>query len=78
MLVLSRKKNQGILIRGREGDIRVVVIDAERGKLRLGIKAPGGYTIIREELIVETQDANRRSVMEGAENMKALVEDRGE
>jgi carbon storage regulator CsrA len=78
MLVLSRKKNQGILIRGREGDIRVVVIDAERGKLRLGIKAPGGYTIIREELILETKDANRRSVMEGAENMKALVEDRGE
>jgi len=69
MLVLSRKKNQAILIRGKEGDIRVVVLDAERGKLRLGIKAPGGYTIIREELISETRDANRRSVVEGVDNM---------
>jgi len=72
MLVLSRKKNQAILIRGKEGDIRVVVLDAERGKLRLGIKAPGGYTIIREELISETRDANRRSVMEGVDNMDVL------
>jgi len=78
MLVLSRKKNQGILIRGREGDIRVVVIDAERGKLRLGIKAPGGYTIIREELILETKDANRRSVMEGVDDVKAFVGGEGE
>ena len=78
MLVLSRKKNQGILIRGREGDIRVVVIDADRGKLRLGIKAPGGNTIIREELILETKDANRRSVMEGVDDVKAFVGGEGE
>ena len=78
MLVLSRKKNQGILIRGREGDIRVVVLDSDRGKLRLGIKAPGGYTIIREELILETKDANRRSAMEGFDSVKALVGDQGE
>ena len=78
MLVLSRKKDQGILIRGKEGDIRVVVLDAERGRLRLGIKAPGGYTIIREELILETREANRRSVMEGIEGMKDFVEDQSE
>jgi len=78
MLVLSRKKNQAILIRGKEGDIRVVVLDAERGKLRLGIKAPGGYTIIREELISETRDANRRSVVEGLDNMDVFAGGRGE
>ncbi|MGD0657396.1 MAG: carbon storage regulator [Syntrophorhabdales bacterium] len=78
MLVLSRKKDQGILIRGKEGDIRVVVLDAERGRLRLGIQAPGGYTIIREELILETREANRRSVMEGIEGMKDFVEDQSE
>jgi carbon storage regulator CsrA len=78
MLVLSRKKDQGILIRGKEGDIRVVVLDAERGRLRLGIQAPGGYTIIREELILETREANRRSVMEGVEGMKDFVEDQSE
>jgi carbon storage regulator CsrA len=78
MLVLSRKRNEAILIRGKEGDIRVVVLDAERGKLRLGIKAPGGYTIIREELILETRDANRRSAMKGVEGMKAFGGDQGE
>ena len=78
MLVLSRKKNQAILIRGKEGDIRVVVIDVDKGKLRLGIKAPGGYTIIREELISETRDANRRSVMEGVDNMHVFAGDQGE
>ncbi len=78
MLVLSRKKDQGILIRGKEGDIRVVVLDAERGKLRLGIQAPRGYTIIREELILETRDANRRSVMEGVESMRDFVGDERE
>ena len=78
MLVLSRKKDQGILIRGKEGDIRVVVLDAERGRLRLGIQAPGGYTIIREELILETRDANRRSVMEGLESMRDFVGDERE
>ena len=70
MLVLSRKKNQGILICGKEGDIRVVVLDSDKGKLRLGIKAPGGYTIIREELVSETKDANRRSAMDGVEGLK--------
>jgi carbon storage regulator CsrA len=78
MLVLSRKKNQGILIRGKEGDIRVVVLDADKGKLRLGIKAPGGYTIIREELVLETRDANRRSAVEGVDGMKAMMGDQGE
>ena len=78
MLVLSRKKNQAILIRGREGDIRVMVLDADKGKLRLGIEAPKGCAIIREELILETRDANRRSVMEGLESMRDFVGDERE
>ena len=78
MLVLSRKKDQGILIRGREGEIRVVVLDADKGKLRLGIKAPGGYTIIREELISETKDANRRSAVENMDGLEAFMGGRGE
>ena len=78
MLVLSRKKNQGILIRGKEGEIRVVVLDAEKGKLRLGIKAPEGYTIIREELVSETKDANRRSAVENMDGLKTFMGGRGE
>ena len=75
MLVLSRKKNQAILIRGREGDIRVMVLDADKGKLRLGIEAPKGCAIIREELVLETRDANRRAAMKGVDNMNAFEGD---
>ena len=78
MLVLSRKKDQGILIRGKEGEIRVVVLDAEKGKLRLGIKAPQGYTIIREELVSETKDANRRSAVENVDGLKTSMGGDGE
>ena len=78
MLVLSRKKNQGILIRGKEGDIRVVVLEADKGRLRLGMEAPKGYTIIREELILETKDANRRSAVEDIDGMKTIMGDQGE
>jgi carbon storage regulator CsrA len=78
MLVLSRKKNQGILIHGKDGDLRVVVLDADKGRLRLGIEAPKGYTIIREELVFETKEANRRSAMEGVEGMKHIMGDHGE
>jgi carbon storage regulator len=78
MLVLSRKKNQGILIQGKEGDVRVVVIEADKGRLRLGIEAPRGYTIIREELVLETKEANKRSAVEGADGMKAMMGDQGE
>lgn len=78
MLVLSRKKEQGILIRGKDGDLRVVVLDADKGKSRLGIEAPKGYTIIREELVLETKDANKRSVMESMNEMKGLEGDQGE
>jgi carbon storage regulator CsrA len=78
MLVLSRKKNQGILIRGKDGDVRVVALEADKGRLRLGIEAPAGYTIIREELVHETKDANRRSAIDDASGMNGFMGDQGE
>lgn len=47
MLVLTRKLDQGLTI----GDsIRVVVLRIEGGQVRLGIEAPEGVTILRDEL----------------------------
>ncbi len=73
MLVISRKKHQSILIRGKDGDIRVVALEAEKGRLRLGIEAPSGYTIIREELLGEIRDANRQSALKGVDNIRELL-----
>lgn len=48
MLVLSRKKNQRIML---DGGIVITVIRSQRGKVRLGIVAPKEVRILREELI---------------------------
>ena len=48
MLVLSRKKNESILI----GDcIRVVVVDVRGDKVRLAIDAPRNMQIYRNEVL---------------------------
>ena len=73
MLVLSRKKNQGILIRGKDGDIRIVVLEADKGKMRLGIEAPKGCSIIREELILEVEGANKMSVLKTLDKIKEFI-----
>jgi len=48
MLVLSRRQSQQIVI-GR--DIRITVVKVERDQVRLGIDAPQGVVILREELV---------------------------
>lgn len=51
MLVLSRKIGEKLLI----GDnIEVVVVDIDRGKVRLGIVAPREVLVLREEIKVQT------------------------
>jgi carbon storage regulator len=78
LLVLSRKNNQSILIRGREGEIRVVVVESEKGKIRLGIEAPKGYLILREEVVTEIRQANRQSAIESIENISSYLDGKGE
>jgi carbon storage regulator len=46
MLVLSRKVGERILI---GDDVWIMVVDVHRGKVRLGIDAPRGTEIQREE-----------------------------
>ncbi|MCX5807268.1 MAG: carbon storage regulator [Proteobacteria bacterium] len=73
MLVLSRKKNQGVLIKGKDGDIRIVLIEIDKGKVRLGIEASKGYSIIREELVSEIEGANKMSALSDLENIKRFI-----
>ncbi len=62
MLVLSRHRNEGIII---GGDIRVVVVEIRGDKVRLGIEAPLDVTVNREEIQIrkdkENQDAEART-----------------
>jgi carbon storage regulator len=48
MLVLRRKEKQGIVL----GDnIRVVILAVRGGRVKIGIEAPRGVTVVREELL---------------------------
>lgn len=73
MLVLTRKKNEAILIKAIEGDIRVVIIDGDKGKVRIGIEAPKGYIILREELLTEIKNSNMLSAIKDAREAEELV-----
>jgi carbon storage regulator len=78
MLVLSRKKHEGIVIKGQDGDIRIVLIDVDRGRVRIGIDAPRGNTIVREELLVEIESMNRLSAVQDLGKITKLIGGKGE
>jgi carbon storage regulator len=48
MLVLSRRKNESVVIDGR---IRLTVIEVRGNQIRLGIEAPADVRIARSELL---------------------------
>ncbi len=63
MLILSRKPGEAIVI----GDgIRVVVLEADRRGVRLGIDAPADVAIVREEIVEAITDENRRATAAAA------------
>ena len=57
MLVLSRKKNESIVI---NDDIKIVVVEIRGDKVRLGVEAPKEVPVHRREVY----DAIKRSIEE--------------
>lgn len=57
MLVLSRKKDQRIIIRD---DIVITVVEINNDKVRLGIDAPREVTVHREEVYEAIQREGKR------------------
>jgi carbon storage regulator len=52
MLVLSRKLHEKIFLLLEDGRrVEILVVDIDRGKIRLGFNAPRGINIFREELL---------------------------
>lgn len=58
MLVLSRRKNQSIMI---GDDVEIIITDISDDKVKIGIKAPKSMKIFRKELIEEIQEENVNS-----------------
>jgi carbon storage regulator len=61
MLVLSRKKNESIVI---NDDITIVVVEIRGDKVRLGVEAPKEVPVHRNEVY----EAIRRSQQSGESN----------
>jgi carbon storage regulator CsrA len=52
MLVLARKTGETVIVTLPDGrEMRVVVVDIDRNKIRLGFTAPDDVKIMREELV---------------------------
>jgi len=58
MLILSRKAGDAIVI---DGGIRIVVVQCDRGGVRIGIEAPPETTILRAELVEQVAAQNKRA-----------------
>ena len=53
MLVLSRKKNESIVI---DGEIVVTILEIRGNQIRLGIEAPQEVAVWREELVASAKE----------------------
>ncbi len=63
MLVLTRRKNQSIVI----GDgITITVLEVKGDNIRLGISAPRDVQVFREELLTAVSEANACAVLPDA------------
>jgi carbon storage regulator len=58
MLVLTRKAGERIVI---DNSIVVEVLEIQGNRVRIGIQAPSGVTILREELITGKTGAGARA-----------------
>lgn len=65
MLVLSRKKNESIVI---NNDITIVVVEIRGDKVRLGVEAPKEVPVHRREVYEAIQRSNSHSTEPSTES----------
>ncbi|NLI57702.1 MAG: carbon storage regulator CsrA [Clostridium sp.] len=73
MLVLTRKKNESIVI----GDnIEITVVDIQGDQVRIGINAPKNVSIHRKEIYLEIQSENKKAADVKKINLKDLLKNK--
>lgn len=61
MLVLARARDQSIII---GDDIKITVVEVRGNKVRLGIDAPLGVSVHREEIYIQIKEAEKQAAAE--------------
>ncbi len=51
MLVLSRKRNESLVLYTSDGEVRVTLCDIRGSQVRLGVTAPPTVRVLRQELV---------------------------
>ncbi len=71
MLVLTRKKNQSIMI----GDkIEITIIEIKGDQIRIGISAPDDVTILRKEVYLSVKNENTVAIESNKLDLQDLSE----
>lgn len=58
MLVLTRKKNESIIIRE---DIEISILEIGQNQVKVGISAPRDMNIYRKEVYIAIKDENKKA-----------------
>lgn len=70
MLILTRKKDESIII---NGNIEIQIMSIEEGKVKIGIEAPKDIEIFRSEVFEKIEAANQEA-SKPQTNIKVLSE----
>lgn len=74
MLILSRKKDQSIMI----GDnIELTIIEVQGDQVRIGISAPKNVSIHRKEIFLEIQEENKKAACSGMTQLDDILRNKG-
>jgi carbon storage regulator len=70
MLILGRKPGEEIVC-GRQGEIRIRILECDRHGVRIGLEAPQDIPILRAELVDRVAKQNRAALQQAAETEEA-------
>lgn len=70
MLVLTRKKDQSIVI---NDNIEITVLDIQGDQVRIGINAPKSVAVHRKEVFLEIREENKKAAQVGDVSLNALL-----
>lgn len=70
MLVLTRKKNESIVL---NDNIEITIVDVQGDQVRIGINAPKSVSIYRKEIFLEIQAENKKAADVKSINLDDLL-----
>jgi carbon storage regulator len=70
MLVLTRRKGERLLI---GDDIEITVIEVKGDGVRIGVEAPKGIRILRQEVVAAVSEANVAAAQSGPDAAATLA-----